>query len=85
MLWALWKPGHQVDFELLPHGEYGWEVRILKDYKFFAHRLYEGSSAEERLDLREKAIAWSEESRQSLVSHQWKKPRPSVTQGISAP
>jgi hypothetical protein len=46
-LWTLRKGGGRVDAELLGQGEWGWEVRLSRDWHFYGSR---------RFDLRAQAI-----------------------------
>ncbi len=39
-LWTLRKDGRRIDSELMGHGEYGWEFRLLKDGDFYAGRRF---------------------------------------------
>jgi hypothetical protein len=56
------KDGDQIDAELRGHGEYGWEVQLLRDAEFYAGRRY---------DLREQAVAPGEEIRRDLTARGW--------------
>lgn len=46
-LWSMRKDGKQIEAQLRGHGEYGWELQLLRDGDFYAGR---------RFDLREQAI-----------------------------
>lgn len=56
-LWTMCKDGHEIA-ELCGHGEYGWELQLLRDGEFSAGR---------RFDLRAQAVAHGEEIRQDLI------------------
>jgi hypothetical protein len=56
------KDHHQIDAELRGHGEYGWEIQLLKDGDFYAGQ---------RFELREQAIAHGDEYRVELIPRGW--------------
>lgn len=61
-LWSMCKDGHQIDAELRGHGEYGWELQLLRDGGFYAGR---------RFDLRAQAVAHGNEIRSDLERDGW--------------
>lgn len=61
-LWSMRKDGRQIDAELRGHGEYGWELQLLRECEFYAGR---------RFDLRAQAIAYGDEIRRDLASQGW--------------
>jgi len=57
------KDDHQIDAQLRGHGEYGWEIQLLKDGEFYAGR---------RFDLREQTVAHGDEIGRDLERKGWK-------------
>jgi hypothetical protein len=64
-LWTLCKGDQQTDAALLGHGEYGWELRLLRQGDFYGGR---------RFDLREQAVAFGSEIRRELEADGWCSP-----------
>ena len=56
-LWTLQLAGHRIDAELVGQGEYGWELRLLRDGKVYAS---------ERFTLHAEAVAFGEQLRHEL-------------------
>ena len=56
------KGGGEVRCELRSHGEYGWEVQLLRDGQFYAGR---------RFTLREDAVGHADELRRDLETNGW--------------
>jgi hypothetical protein len=56
------KDGEQTDCALLGHGEWGWEMQLLRNGEWFYGR---------RWTLRAKALAEADEKRQELERDGW--------------
>jgi hypothetical protein len=61
-LWTLRKGHQRIDAALLGHGEYGWELQLLRQGNFYGGR---------RFDLRKQAMAFGDEIRGELERDGW--------------
>lgn len=61
-LWMLRKAGQLTEAQLRGHGEYGWELQLLRQGDLYARR---------RFDLRTQAVAFGEEIRRQMKAEGW--------------
>jgi len=62
-LWTLHKGPERIDCELRSHGEWGWEVQLIRNGGFYAGRMFE---------RREDALAHADELRADLRAMGWR-------------
>ena len=62
IVWTLVRNGVRVDAECRSHGEWGWELQILRNGEFYAGR---------RFDLRAQAVAYGEDIRREMEGDGW--------------